>query len=228
MKCPSCGNSNDRVLDTREQKDGQSIRRRRECLNCKTRFTTNEALSLSLPYVIKKDGRREPFSREKLLHGVQAACQKRPIGLAQVESMVDRISLWVSGMGEREVLTRLIGERVMRELLVMDDVAYVRFASVYRTFRDIQEFVETLEDSTPSTPTTIPFSVNIPSGAMAGDALPEDHDEDAVGLDAIGQDAVHSEVADFSAADNDVAVNSERNFDETPVPGNRTPDPLPN
>lgn len=148
MKCPSCGHSNDRVLDTREQKDGQSIRRRRECLHCKTRFTTVETLSLSLPYVIKKDGRREPFNREKILNGIQAACQKRPIGQAQVESLVDRISLWVSALGEREVATRLIGERVMRELLTLDDVAYVRFASVYRTFRDIQEFVETLEDPT--------------------------------------------------------------------------------
>lgn len=153
MKCPSCGQSDDRVLDTREQKDGQSIRRRRECLHCKTRFTTNETLSLSLPYVIKKDGRREPFNRDKLLQGIQAACQKRPIGLAQVESMVDRISLWVSALGEREVMTRMIGERVMRELLVLDDVAYVRFASVYRTFRDIQEFMETLEESGDPVPT---------------------------------------------------------------------------
>jgi transcriptional repressor NrdR len=146
MRCPSCSNNHDRVLDTREQKEGQSIRRRRECLSCKTRFTTVEEMLMSLPYVIKKDGRREPFLREKLGKGIQAACQKRPIGLNQIEGIVERVSQWVASFGEQELSTELIGTRVIRELKALDDVAYVRFASVYKTFRDIQEFVETLEE----------------------------------------------------------------------------------
>lgn len=145
MKCPSCGQSEDRVLDTREQKDGQSIRRRRECLHCKSRFTTLETTTLTFPFVIKKDGRREPFSREKILKGLQAACQKRPIGLSQLEAFVDRISQWILSQADQEISTSLIGAKVMQELRPMDDVAYVRFASVYRTFQDIQEFVETLD-----------------------------------------------------------------------------------
>ncbi len=145
MKCPSCGTSEDRVLDTREQKDGQSIRRRRECLQCKARFTTLETTTLTFPFVIKKDGRREPYNREKILKGLQAACQKRPIGLAQLETFVDRISHWILSIPDQEISTDLIGAKVMQELRPMDDVAYVRFASVYRTFQDIQEFVETLD-----------------------------------------------------------------------------------
>jgi transcriptional repressor NrdR len=146
MKCPYCGHNEDRVLDTREQKDGEAIRRRRECLQCKSRFSTVEALSLVFPYVVKKDGRREPYSREKVLKGLQAACQKRPVSLAQLEAAVDRITTWMINRGEKEILSRLIGQKVMRELRLLDDVAYVRFASVYRTFQDVQEFVETLED----------------------------------------------------------------------------------
>lgn len=146
MKCPYCGHSEDRVLDTREQKEGEVIRRRRECLNCKSRFSTVELLSLSYPYVVKKDGRREPFSKEKILKGVQAACQKRPVSLAQLEGIVERISNWALARGEKEISASVIGQKVMRELRTLDDVAYVRFASVYRTFQDVQEFVETLED----------------------------------------------------------------------------------
>jgi transcriptional repressor NrdR len=146
MKCPYCSYSDDRVLDTREQKDGVSIRRRRECLECKARFSTLETISLSLPYVIKKDGRREPYSREKILKGLQAACQKRPVSLNQLEGIVERITAWVMGRTERELPSRMIGQKLMMELRLLDDVAYVRFASVYRTFKDVQEFVETLED----------------------------------------------------------------------------------
>jgi transcriptional repressor NrdR len=145
MKCPYCGHNEDRVLDTREQKEGEVIRRRRECLQCKSRFSTVESLSLSFPLVIKKDGRREPFSKDKILNGLQAACQKRPISLGQLDSVVDRIATWVVNRGEKEVPARLIGQKLMRELRLLDDVAYVRFASVYRTFQDVQEFVETLE-----------------------------------------------------------------------------------
>lgn len=145
MKCPFCGNDNDRVLDTRVQKEG-SIRRRRECLECKARFSTIETLVLSYPNIIKKDGRREPFSKEKILKGLQASCQKRPVSTTQLENIVERISVWVINRGESEIPSRLIGKKVMAELKSLDDVAYIRFASVYRNFKDVQEFVETLED----------------------------------------------------------------------------------
>ena len=146
MKCPYCGHNEDRVLDTREQKEGEMIRRRRECLECKSRFSTVETLNLNFPLIIKKDGRREPFNKEKILKGLQAACQKRPVSLGTLDSAVDRISTWVLNRSEKEISSRLIGQRVMLELRLLDDVAYVRFASVYRTFKDVQEFVETLED----------------------------------------------------------------------------------
>jgi transcriptional repressor NrdR len=146
MKCPLCNLDDDRVLDTRIQKEGEMIRRRRECLRCKTRFTTVETLIQQYPYIIKKDGRREPFSKEKLLKGIQAACQKRPVSMAQMETTVEVVSSWVLNLMEKEISAQLIGQKIMQELKKLDDVAYVRFASVYRTFKDVQEFVETLED----------------------------------------------------------------------------------
>ncbi len=145
MKCPFCGHNDDRVLDTRVQKEG-SIRRRRECLECKARFTTLETLMVNFPMIVKKDGRREPFSKEKIFKGLQAACQKRPVSLSQLENVVEKISSWLINRGENEVAARLLGRKVMAELKQLDDVAYVRFASVYRTFKDVQEFVETLEE----------------------------------------------------------------------------------
>ncbi len=144
MKCPFCGHSEDKVLDTRVQKDG-GIRRRRECLSCKSRYSTLETVMLSYPYIIKKDGRREPYNKEKLLRGISASCQKRPVSLQQLEAVVERISSWLITRGEGEVASKVIGRRVMAELKQLDDVAYVRFASVYRTFKDVQEFVEKLE-----------------------------------------------------------------------------------
>lgn len=146
MKCPFCGHADDRVLDTRVQKDG-SIRRRRECLECKARFSTAETIMIAFPFIIKKDGRREPFTKEKMLKGLQAACQKRPISLAQLDAIVERIAAWIVNRGENEIQARLIGKKVMAELKQLDDVAYIRFASVYRNFKDVQEFVETLEDA---------------------------------------------------------------------------------
>lgn len=146
MKCPFCGHADDKVLDTRVQKDG-AIRRRRECLECKARFSTVETIMLAYPFIIKKDGRREPFNKEKIIKGLQAACQKRPVSLAQIDASVERISAWVINRGENEISSRLIGKKVMAELKQLDDVAYIRFASVYRTFKDVQEFVETLEDA---------------------------------------------------------------------------------
>jgi transcriptional repressor NrdR len=145
MKCPFCSHSEDKVLDTRVQKDG-GIRRRRECLSCKSRYSTQETVMLSYPFIIKKDGRREPFNKEKLIRGMQASCQKRPVSLAQVEAAIERIAAWLITRGEGEVASKIIGRRVMAELRQLDDVAYVRFASVYRTFKDVQEFVEKLED----------------------------------------------------------------------------------
>jgi len=144
MKCPFCGHLEDRVLETREQKDGLLIRRRRECLKCRSRFTTTEGLLLAYPLVIKKDGRREEFSREKILKGLQAACQKRPIALAQMANIVDSIAKWALSLPEKEISSQLVGEKVMTCLRSIDDVAYVRFASVYKTFKDVHEFVQTL------------------------------------------------------------------------------------
>lgn len=146
MKCPFCGQTEDRVLDTRVQKDG-AIRRRRECLACRGRYSTIETLILDYPFVIKKDGRREPFSKEKILSGLAKACQKRPVSHAQLEAVAERIASWVINRGESEVPARLVGKKVMAELRQLDDVAYVRFSSVYRTFRDVQEFVDALDDA---------------------------------------------------------------------------------
>ena len=146
MRCPSCGHLEDRVLDTRVGREGDSIRRRRECLICHSRFTTLETLSQVYPYIIKKDGRHEPFAREKVLKGIQAACQKRPVSLAQMEQIVDRVAKWVLSRPEREVTSETVGQKVIKELRLLDDVAYVRFASVYQTFKDINEFVTRLGD----------------------------------------------------------------------------------
>lgn len=146
MKCPNCGHLDDRVLDTRIGKEGETIRRRRECLKCGGRFTTMEMLLQVYPMIIKKDGRREAFNREKVLRGIQAACQKRPVSLAQMDQIVDRVAKWVLSRAEREVTADLIGQKVIKELRLLDDVAYVRFASVYKAFKDVGEFVEHLED----------------------------------------------------------------------------------
>jgi transcriptional repressor NrdR len=144
MKCPFCGHSEDKVLDTRIQKD-TGIRRRRECLSCKSRYSTLETVMLNYPFVIKKDGRREPFNKEKILRGLQASCQKRPVSLAQLENVLERISSWIITRGEGEIAARVIGRRLLAELKQLDDVAYIRFASVYRNFKDVQDFVEKLE-----------------------------------------------------------------------------------
>lgn len=146
MKCPFCGHQEDKVLDTRVQKNDGGIRRRRECLSCKSRFTTLETLLLQYPVIVKKDGRREAFSKDKILRGLQAATQKRPVSQSQLENLVDQISSWAIQKGESEIPSSLIGKKVIAELRLLDDVAYVRFASVYRQFHHVREFVETLED----------------------------------------------------------------------------------
>lgn len=146
MKCPSCGNIEDKVIDSRLRKNNTVIRRRRECLKCHRRFTTYERIEETQLYVIKKDGRREPFDRNKIVAGMKKACEKRPISIERIEAFVDRLEAEFSESGEVEIPSWRIGERVMAELHDMDDVAYVRFASVYRQFKDINEFMTELKD----------------------------------------------------------------------------------
>ncbi|HEY6100887.1 MAG TPA: transcriptional regulator NrdR [Anaeromyxobacter sp.] len=145
MRCPYCGHLEDRVVDSREAQDGQATRRRRECLGCARRFTTYERIEDVLPQVVKKDGRREPFDRAKIVDGVATACQKRPVSAEQIEALVSAVERQVQEMGEREIRTSAIGEAVMHRLRKLDEVAYVRFASVYRAFRDLGEFMSELE-----------------------------------------------------------------------------------
>jgi transcriptional repressor NrdR len=144
MKCPSCGHLEDKVIDSRSAKEGQAIRRRRECLACKRRFTTYETVETAPLLVIKKDGRREPFSREKILNGLLRACEKRPIPAEQIHAIVDTLEADLLRQGVDEVKSSEIGERVMEALHALDEVAYVRFASVYRHFKDLNQFLEEL------------------------------------------------------------------------------------
>ncbi|MBW1673068.1 MAG: transcriptional repressor NrdR [Deltaproteobacteria bacterium] len=146
MKCPFCAEINNKVIDSRLGKDGRMIRRRRECLNCKKRFTTYEKVEAVLPMVVKKDGRREPFNNEKIRAGIQMACQKRPISINKIDDFVDSLAQQFQESGNREVNSSEIGERVIEGLKSWDDVAYVRFSSVYRQFKDINEFMTELKD----------------------------------------------------------------------------------
>lgn len=141
MKCPFCGNLEDRVIDSRTSKEGEAIRRRRECLKCGKRFTSYERVDDLIPMVIKKDGRRESFDRSKLLHGLKKACEKRPISVDALDGLVDSIEKKLVGLGLKEIPSTWIGEEVMLSLKDTDKVAYVRFASVYRQFRDINDFM---------------------------------------------------------------------------------------
>ncbi|MBD0306455.1 MAG: transcriptional repressor NrdR [Nitrospiraceae bacterium] len=145
MKCPFCNDVEDKVVDSRMAKEGQVIRRRRECLACKRRYTTYERVEESLPMLVKKDGRREPFDRQKILSGLKKACEKRPISTSTIETVTDRIEKRIQEMGETEILSRTVGEEVMKELHQLDQVAYVRFASVYREFKDIDQFMDELK-----------------------------------------------------------------------------------
>ncbi len=146
MKCPYCGNLGDKVVDSRESKEGEVIRRRRECLECGKRFTSYERID-EIPYmVVKKDGTRERFDRQKLVNGLLKACEKRPVSLKSIEAVADRVESSLQERPEREMPTAEIGAFVMEELKALDKVAYVRFASVYRHFRDIGEFMSELKD----------------------------------------------------------------------------------
>ena len=146
MKCPYCGFAEDRVVDSRESKEADSIRRRRECASCEKRFTTYERID-EIPYmVVKKDGRRERFDRQKVLRGLLQACQKRQVSSAQLERIVDETEAYVVDSPERERLTSEVGELIMERLKGIDTVAYIRFASVYRDFKDVREFKVELEE----------------------------------------------------------------------------------
>ena len=145
MKCPYCGTLGDKVVDSRESKEGEVIRRRRECLECSKRFTSYERID-EIPYmVVKKDGIRERFDRQKLVNGLLKACEKRPVSLKSVEAIADRIETMLQERPEREIGTVEVGAYVMEELKKLDKVAYVRFASVYRHFRDIGEFMDEIK-----------------------------------------------------------------------------------
>ncbi len=146
MKCPFCGKIHNKVLDSRVSMDGQAIRRRRECADCKRRFTTYEKVEATVPFVVKKDGRREQFDREKLSSGILKACEKRPISTDEIERFVDELERRLQERGEREVSSQLLGEEVMRYLRGLDDVAYVRFASVYHSFKDLSQFMTQLQE----------------------------------------------------------------------------------
>jgi transcriptional repressor NrdR len=145
VKCPFCDELEDKVVDSRMAKEGEVIRRRRECLGCKRRYTTYERVEEILPVVVKKDGRRESFDRAKILSGMKKACEKRPISTSTIEVVADRIEKRIQEMGETEIESRIVGEEVMRELHQLDQVAYVRFASVYREFKDIDQFMDELK-----------------------------------------------------------------------------------
>lgn len=146
MKCPFCARLDNKVLDSRLTREGEIIRRRRECEGCHKRFTTYERIEEFLPMVVKKDGRREPFDRLKLIAGIKRACQKRPVGVDAIEAIVDRLEQGIQERGEKEIPSSQLGEDVMRELQQLDEVAYVRFASVYRQFHDLNQFMDELAD----------------------------------------------------------------------------------
>lgn len=145
MRCPKCGCQEDKVIDSRASREGSTIRRRRECQGCGFRFTTYEQIEHSGLMVVKRDEKREEFSREKLLSGLKRACQKRPVSPETVESIVERVVEQLTDQFDREVSTRVIGELIMQELRVVDEVAYVRFASVYRRFEEGGDFVQAVK-----------------------------------------------------------------------------------
>ena len=146
MKCPFCGHAENKVIDSRISKDGKAVRRRRECFGCSKRFTTYEYVEDILPMVVKKDGRREQFDRQKILSGIKKACEKRPISMESIDKLVENVEQACQEMQLEEISSTLIGEKIMNELKMFDGVAYVRFASVYRQFRDVGEFMSELKD----------------------------------------------------------------------------------
>ncbi len=146
MKCPFCTDLDNKVIDSRLSKDGTVVRRRRECISCHRRFTTHVRVEDIMPVVIKKDGRREIFDKSKMLSGVQKACSNRPISMDDIENLVDRVERYFQDRGDKEINCTEVGEIIMRELHQLDEVAYVRFASVYRQFKDISDFMTEVKE----------------------------------------------------------------------------------
>lgn len=146
MKCPFCSESDTKVIDSRLNQLGDITRRRRECIRCEGRFTTYERVEEVMPVVIKKDGRREPYSREKVFGGIEKACQKRAVPLEKIEQIVEQVQKVIQSYGFKEIPSKTVGQMIMRQLHGLDKVAYVRFASVYREFRDVEEFLAELQE----------------------------------------------------------------------------------
>jgi len=142
MRCPKCTSIEDKVIDSRISREGSTIRRRRECLECNTRFSTTESMVRDGLVVVKRDGRRQDFDREKVVHSIRAACHKRPVDIEQIEMVVEDVTDIVEAQYESEIPSKVIGESVMQRLRTIDQVAYVRFASVYKEFRDVKEFMQ--------------------------------------------------------------------------------------
>ena len=169
MFCPYCGNQETKVIDSRLAGDGYQIRRRRECLKCTERFTTFESAELVLPKLVKRDQSREPFNESKLRNGILTATEKRPISIEVIEELISRVVMKVQKLGEREIQSRELGEIVMQELREIDEIAFVRYASVYRRFQDVEEFekeIESLRDTPSATETRSQISI-----------FPEEEDE---------------------------------------------------
>lgn len=145
MHCPFCSAVDTKVIDSRLVSEGNHVRRRRECITCSERFTTYETAELVMPRIIKQDGIREPFNEDKLMAGLTKALEKRPVSIEKVEEAISRIKAHLRGTGEREIQSRTVGEQVMKELRDLDEVAFVRFASVYRSFKDLNEFREEID-----------------------------------------------------------------------------------
>lgn len=145
MKCPYCSHPEDKVIDSRPTDEGATIRRRRECLGCQKRYTTYEKVEYMPLMVIKKDKSRQPYNRDKLLNGILRACEKRPVSISEIDNLIDTVEAQIYNTLEREVTSTEIGEKVMEELRKLDEVAYVRFASVYRQFKDIDTFMDELQ-----------------------------------------------------------------------------------
>lgn len=172
MRCPFCGHDEDKVVDSRESREGDSIRRRRECLSCGRRFTSYERVEEVPIVVVKKDGRREPFEGSKLMKGLHLACQKRPVPLSRLEELVKDVQARLMERPDREIRALELGEMVMDELKGLDHVAYVRFASVYRDFKDLPDFVKALEGLARGEKVTPPAELPAPESAPPGKVRP--------------------------------------------------------
>ena len=161
MKCPRCDSQKTRVVDSREGVEGRSVRRRRECESCEFRFTTFERIEDSLPMVVKKGGQRESFDRYKILSGLKKACEKRPVSVMEMEDVVKSIEAKLLELGDKEISSRAIGEMLIEKLHTLDQVAYVRFASVYREFSDVSEFMDTLRQLASASPKSVKDAKNV-------------------------------------------------------------------